>query len=158
MEEMPLGLRLSVLRRAFKRQMDERCRHLELTGVQSAVVGTLCRLEREGREEIRQRDLEEELHMAHPTMTDVIQRLEAKGFLSCSPGERDRRVKRISSTQKAADLLRQIREYDSQAARDLCRGLKEEEIASLKALTDRLIENALVAEEPSCCGRKDGTC
>ena len=64
MEEMPLGLRLSVLRRAFKRQMDERCRHLELTGVQSAVVGTLCRLEREGREEIRQRDLEEELHMA----------------------------------------------------------------------------------------------
>ena len=158
MEEMPLGLRLSVLHRAFKRQMGERCRELELTGVQSAVIGTLRRLEREGREEIRQRDLEAELHMAHPTMTDLVQRLEAKGFLVCSPGVRDRRVKRISSTEKAATLMQQIREFDAQVARELCSGLTAEEIATLKALTDRLITNALAAGDLSCCGRKDGIC
>lgn len=158
MEDMPMGLRLSALHRAFRRRMGEKCRELELTGVQSAVIGTLRRLEREGREEIRQRDLEAELHMAHPTMTDVVQRLEAKGFLVCSPGVKDRRVKRISSTEKAAGLMRQIREFDSEVARDLCRGLTEDEIASLRALTDRLIENALAAGDLPCRGRKDGIC
>ena len=159
MDAMPLSLRMSVLDRAFKRRMGELCRDLELTGVQCGVLGRLCRMEREGAEEISQRELEERSHMAHPTMADVLGRLEAKGFVVSRRGSRDRRVKSISSTPRAAELLHTIRERDEAVTRELCRGLTEEQTAALYALTDVLVQNALAAGDLSCePGGKDGLC
>ncbi len=57
-KEMPIGLRFSLLHRSFKKQLDERLKEKELTGVQFGVLGQLDRLERSGQEEVYQKDLE----------------------------------------------------------------------------------------------------
>ena len=56
---IPLGLRFSLLHRSFKKQMDRMLAEMDLTGVQFGVMGCLIRREREGLEETSQKDLEE---------------------------------------------------------------------------------------------------
>lgn len=89
--DMPIGLRFSLLHRAFIRQMDQRLLEKDLTGVQFGVLAALIRLEERGEAELSQRDLENASRVTHPTMTEIIKRLEKKGFLLCRPGQLDRR-------------------------------------------------------------------
>ena len=117
-KEMPIGIRFSLLHRSFKRQLDERLKEKELTGVQFGVLGQLGRLERTKQGEIFQKDLEAISHVTHPTMTEILKRLEKQGFISCHPGTKDRIFAK------------------------LCTGLSGEQISSLIAMTDVMIENA----------------
>ncbi len=139
---MPIGLRFSLLHRAFMKQLNERLQEKGLTGVQFGVLGQLRRLRRSGQEEINQRDLEAATHVTHPTMTEIVKRLEKQGFVECAPSERDRRFKSIRPTGKAVALQREMDELDGSIFRELCRGLSAEEVAQLTALTDRLLDNA----------------
>lgn len=139
---MPIGLRFSLLHRSFKKQLDERLREKELTGVQFGVLGQLGRLEHVKQGEIFQKDLEAISHVTHPTMTEIIKRLEKQGFVSCRPGEKDRRYKCISTTEKAEQLLEEMVEVDKQIFAKLCEGLSQEQVVSLIAMTDVMIENA----------------
>lgn len=141
-KEMPIGLRFSLLHRSFKKQLDERLKEWELTGVQFGVLSQLGRLECAGQEEVYQKDLELAAHMTHPTMTEIIKRLEKQGFVRCRPGERDRRYKCISTTEKSRQLGREMAEVDRQVFDKLCSGLGGEQKASLIAMTDVMLENA----------------
>lgn len=141
-KEMPIGIRFSFLHRSFKRQLDERLKEKELTGVQFGVLGQLGRLERTKQGEIFQKDLEAISHVTHPTMTEILKRLEKQGFISCHPGTKDRRYKCVSTTEKATQLLEEMVEVDKQIFAKLCTGLSGEQISSLIAMTDVMIENA----------------
>ena len=57
--DMPLGMRFSLLHRAFRKKMDEMLREKDLTGVQFGVLGALMHMEHSGTEEINQKDLEQ---------------------------------------------------------------------------------------------------
>lgn len=138
---MPMGLRFSIIGRSFKRQLDELLREKELTGVQFGVLGQLRRLEHDGCGEISQRDLENASHVTHPTMTEILKRLEKKEFILCRPGESDRRCKLISSTEKAAALMDELRTTDERVFASLSDGLSGEETAELLRLTDIMLKN-----------------
>ena len=84
-KEMPLGLRFSILHRLFRKELDERLRESGLTGVQFGVLGQLRRLEDSGAEEVNQRDLENATRRGHPTMTEIVKRLEKQGLSSAPP-------------------------------------------------------------------------
>ena len=146
-KEMPIGLRFSLLHRSFKKQLDERLKEKELTGVQFGVLGQLDRLERSGQEEVYQKDLELATHVTHPTMTEIIKRLEKQGFVRCRPGARDRRYKCICSTEKAKLLRQEMAVVDRQGFDMLCSGLSAAQKTSLIAMTDMMLENA------GCCGK-----
>ena len=75
------GLRFSILDREFKKKLEERANQMGFTSVQLRVLGELSRLESIGVEEINQRDLEKALVVTHPTMTEIIKRLEKKNAL-----------------------------------------------------------------------------
>ena len=139
---MPVGLRFSILDRYFRKRMDDLLRERELTGVQFGVLGQLRRLECGGTEEVNQRDLEEATHVTHPTMTEIVKRLEKQGFAECRPSARDRRYKSIRSTQKAAELLQELAELDTGVFDALCRGLSGEEVDALLRITDKMLDNA----------------
>ena len=141
-ETMPLGLRFSLLHRSFKKRMDRKLAELELTGVQFGVLGCLVRREQDGREETSQRDLEEAFHMSHATMTDLVQRLEKKGFISSQRSSRDRRFKSIRATEKAYGLEQAVKEVESDSFRWLCRGLTEQQMQELLDITDVMLRNA----------------
>ena len=82
--DMPIGLRFSLLHRAFLRQMDQRLLEKDLTGVQFGVLAALIRLEERGEAELSQRDLENASRVTHPTMTEIIKRLEKRAFFSAA--------------------------------------------------------------------------
>lgn len=145
--KMPMGLRFSLLHRAFMKQLNERLQEKGLTGVQFGVLGQLRRLRRAGQEEINQRDLEEATHVTHPTMTEIVKRLEKQGFVTCAPSERDRRFKCIRPTEKAAALQQEMDELDGAIFRELCRGLSEEEVFLLEIATSKMID--------SICGQRE---
>jgi DNA-binding MarR family transcriptional regulator len=134
-ETMPLGLRFSLLHRSFKKRMDRKLAELELTGVQFGVLGCLVRREQDGREETSQRDLEEAFHMSHATMTDLVQRLEKKGFISSQRSSRDRRSKSLRATEKAYSLKQAVKEVENDSFRWLSRGLTEQQIQELLDIT-----------------------
>ena len=74
--EIPIGARFSILHRSFRRRIDELIGEQGLTGVQGFVLCELHRMEMAGLEEINQRDLERATHLSHPTLNEIIKRLE----------------------------------------------------------------------------------
>lgn len=145
-QDFPLGLRISLLHRCFRKKMDEMLREQDLTGVQFGVLAALTRLEQQGEAEINQKDLEQVTHVTHPTMTEIIKRLEKKGFLRCETSRRDRRYKSIHSTERGRGLRYRVQEVDEASSQWLCRGLTPEQREQLTVITDRMLKNAM-----SCC-------
>ena len=90
-EYIPLGRRFAIIDRAFKQHLNKKADQLGLTAVQLRVLGELSRLEAFGVPEVNQRDLEQAEQVTHPTMTEMIKRLEKKGFVTCTTSTTDRR-------------------------------------------------------------------
>lgn len=137
---MPVGLKIAILNREFRRRMDEKAAAMGLTSVQLRVLGSVSRLEAAGKEEIHQNDLERIEHVTHPAMTKMLQRLESKGFVRCVPSERDRRYKKVTCTQRSAGIHRLILAQDAEVVEELCSGFSQEERDQLMTLIDRLLD------------------
>ena len=148
--DIPMGVRFSLLHRAFRRKMDEMLSEKDLTGVQFGVLQTLVRLEIQGQSEISQRDLEQAGRISHATMTDILRRLEKKGFVSCEQSSRDRRFKVIASTEKARLLKDDAHRVEEETLRWLCRGLAPEQMEALTAITDVMLRNVWESCEKGC--------
>ena len=141
-EQLPVGLRFSLLHRAFRRKMDALLCEKELTGVQFGVLMALIRMEKEGAEEISQRALEERARVSHATMTEILRRLEKKGFLRSEQSERDKRFKSIHASDKAYRLKEEMAEAESETFSWLCRGLSGRQVEELLACIDHMLNNA----------------
>lgn len=152
---MPKGLRFTLLHRTVRRRLDEYVRETGLTGTQFGVLGALNRLE-ETAGEVTQKALEDAAHVTHPTMTELLKKLEKKGFVTCRPSEEDRRCKSVSSTQRSEQLRQSLGEFDERVFAELCGGLSGSEIAEFLRITDVMLENAKKmndARDFSPCGK-----
>lgn len=138
---MPPGLRMAVLARAHRQRMDARLEKDSLTSAQLRVLGDIMELENQGVPEINQRDLEKHVRLTHPTMTGLIQRLEAKGFVRTMPSPTDRRYKKIVSTEKAQHFQKLVADQDEQIFAELCRGLDQKDIDAFYRITDVMLAN-----------------
>ena len=141
-ESLPIGLRFSLLHRAFRRRMDALLSEKELTGVQFGVLMALLRMEKEGLEDVSQRALEERARVSHATMTEILRRLEKKDFLRTEQSQRDRRFKCIHATEKAYRLKGELAETDNEVFSGLCRGLSGQQVENLLASIDLMLQNA----------------
>lgn len=151
---IPMGARFSILNRSFRRRIDGLVGTLGLTGVQGFVLCELHRMEKEEAREINQRDLEHATHLSHPTLNDIIKRLEAKGFVSCRPSTRDRRSKCIASTPQAGEVFRRVDSMDQTVFEELCCGLSKEQISVFLEATDIMLKNAMDMHTAQCSGGK----
>ena len=147
-KDMPIGAKFAVVHRAFRRELDAALREMELTGAQFGALRALARLERERGGEISQRDVEEMCRSAHPTMTEILKKLEKKGFIEVRPSETDRRRKQIRRTDKARELDRETLLTDERTFEKFAVGLDETQRAALENMLDLLISNV--------CGEKEG--
>lgn len=142
------GMRFSILGRTFKYSLDEYARTMGLTGVQLMVMAQLHRLEASGMAEIRQRDLENAAHLSHPTMTELLKKLEKKGFVECAVCPSDRRSKLIRSTPCARAFREEMDSVDRAVYAQLCCDMSESEQKELERLLDMMLARA-------CAMRKD---
>ncbi len=138
---MPPGLRMAVLARAHRQRMDAQLEKDSLTSAQLRVLGDIMELEDQGVPEINQRDLEKHIRVTHPTMTGLIQRLEAKEFVRTMPSPTDRRYKKIVSTEKAREFQQLVANQDEQIFAELCRGLDQQDIDAFYRITDVMLAN-----------------
>ena len=156
--DLPYGMRFSILGRTFKRQLDERLLEKDLTGVQLGVLKELERLEASGAAEVNQRDLEKASHVTHPTMTEILKRLERKGFVCCCQSSLDRRHKRISSTEKSRQLRQELSCMDEAILEELSRGLSRQQLETLWEILDVMLDNAFNICKKGCDENDQKTC
>ncbi|MBQ8217320.1 MAG: MarR family transcriptional regulator [Oscillospiraceae bacterium] len=153
--ELSAGMRFSLISRFFKKRLDEAGSRMGLTGVQLMVLGQLNRLEHSDLERICQKDLEKAAHLGHPTMTELIKKLEKKGFVECSVSSIDRRSKLICSTEKAHCLQGELERVDSEVFETMCRGLTEEQRLAVTAALDIMLKNAFDTMGKEVCESDD---
>lgn len=138
--EIPIGLRFSILHRSFRCKIDEMLREHDITGPQLGVLSALRKNELAGRETC-QRDLENVSHVTHPTMTEMIKRLEKKGLLVTRRSETDRRSKCIFITEEGTDILKRTAEIEQDVFAALSSGLSEEQLQQLDKITAIMLKN-----------------
>lgn len=135
------GLRFSILDREFKKKLENRANEMGLTSVQLRVLGELSRLELMGIEEVNQKDLEKALLVTHPTMTEIIKRLEKKKAVVCTPSKIDRRYKKIDCTAEFKDIHTELREMDWEIFYKICDGISKEYVEIFLETSERMLEN-----------------
>ena len=87
------------------------------------------------------RDIEEQFHMSHPTVSGLLSRLEKKGFIEFFPDENDRRCKRIRLLPKGQEFTENIHRTIGETEAQMVQDFTEEEKEQFFALLGRAIHN-----------------
>ena len=128
-----LGPRLRHLSNRITQYMDQQFLALDLTSTQSFILHYLVLHEGE---QVYPKDIEKRFHLTHPTVSGVLQRLEAKDFVVLEPDRADRRCKRIRLTDRAA-----VGQAFETLECVMCSGMSSEEQQTLRRLLDQAAEN-----------------
>ncbi len=89
--ELHFGPYLRTLHWRMDQNMSNALAKMDLTSAQGHLMGYLVHR----KEPPCPRDVEEEFHLSHPTVSGLLSRMEKKGFIECRPDPNDRRSKRI---------------------------------------------------------------
>lgn len=143
-ENLFLFRRFRLLDQAGKQRVDQQFQEMELTAMQSYVLRYLD--ERKG-EIVYPKDIEQRFRLTHPTVSGLLARLEAKGFIVCTPDPDDRRCKRIAATEKAEQCHIRIHDTFRALEQQTLQGFSPDEIQTLLRLLDRAIENLSETKE-----------
>ena len=87
------------------------------------------------------RDIEEEFHLTHPTVSGLLSRLEKKDFIEFLPDETDRRCKRIYLRPKGREFIETIHRTIRETERQMVEGFTEEEQKLFFTFLSRAITN-----------------
>ena len=100
------GYLLRVLHWCMDQSVTNALAKVDLTAAQGPILGYLAR----SSEPPCSRDIEQEFHLTHPTVSGLLSRLEKKGFIAMQPDETDRRIKRIHLLEKGRQCSADIRQ------------------------------------------------
>lgn len=138
--EIPIGAKIKFIHLAFENRFNQNLQELNLTSSQMHLLVYLDRCENAGKK-INQRMIEKHLHLSNPTVTGLLQRLEAKGFVSRKVSDTDGRNKEIQQTDACKALHNEMhRRLDAENDR-MVTGLSEAEIAELNRLLMVVLKN-----------------
>lgn len=133
-----LGPRLKFLNQAIAQDMDRTVTSLDLTGAQSFILRYLSMHKGE---KVYPRDIEKQFHLSHPTVSGLLQRLEAKGFIQMEQEPADRRCRLVTPTEKAERIQQEIVGHICSLEDRMLAGMSDEEIETLIRLLDRARKN-----------------
>ncbi len=122
---------------------------MELTAAQGHIMGYLSHRASPA----CLRDVEEEFHLSHPTVSGLLSRLEKKGFVEFRPDEHDRRVKRIHILPKGEQCRQTMHQTIADSQRRLVQGFTPEEQELFAQLLNRAIHN--MGGDPCNCQHKE---
>ena len=108
---------------------------MELTAAQGPIMGFIAHRKTAP----CARDIEEEFHLSHPTVSGLLARLEKKGFIELRTDEYDRRCKRIYILPKGEQCNEMMHAAIHENEERMVQGFTEEE----KELFIRFLERAL---------------
>lgn len=88
-----------------------------------------------------QKEIEEHMGVAHPTIVGIVSRLEKNGFLACYVDESNRRNKIVRETDKALKMSKIMQSERAKTERQLIKGLSNEELNELRRMLRKIYEN-----------------
>ena len=111
-----------------------------LTAAQTDVIQYVSIAERHGIE-VNQVDIEREYHLSNPTVTGILKRLEAKGFIEKRESKKDHRYKWICMTEKARAVHEKSWPTKARIEEHLMEGIPEETRKIAIAAMEKMLEN-----------------
>lgn len=136
----PIGPHVRRLDHLIVQSINRGFEALDLTSTQSHVLRYLS--EHEDRV-VYPRDIERRFGLTHPTVSGVLQRLEAKQLICCTADPDDRRCKRVTLTDEARQYLQEISRFFSTLEQVILRGMSDEEVRMFYCLLDRSSNNLI---------------
>ena len=109
--------------------------------------------------DLSQSDLARTLHVSKPTVTSMLQKLEAAGLIVRTDDEHDARLTRINLTEKGRETAERIRAVHTHSIDATIGCLPEDEREELARLLGKLnatYETALAAEGHGCAAHPGG--
>ncbi|MBQ6897722.1 MAG: MarR family transcriptional regulator [Clostridia bacterium] len=136
-----IGPLIKLLNKEFERLHTQKANSLGLTPSQLFVLHYIAKHQGEN---ICHRDIEKQFELTHATVSGIISRLEAKGFINCHADENDRRYRNIVITDKAKCVESEMKNHIELYEAQLVEGFSEEEKELLISFIVRLMQNVNV--------------
>nr|WP_317282236.1 MarR family winged helix-turn-helix transcriptional regulator [uncultured Sellimonas sp.] len=93
------------------------------------------------KQELYQKDIEEEFQIRRSTASGILQLMEKNGFIVRESVEKDARLKRILPTEKAEKLRMQILNNIRESEKKMKSGIPEKEIEICLSVLRRILKN-----------------
>lgn len=110
---------------------------MDLTAAQGHIMGYLAHR----KQPPCPRDIEQEFHLSHPTVSGILSRLEQKDFIALRTDPDDRRVKRIYILPKGKECHDRMHMVIQSNEERMVQGFTEEEKCQFANFMARAIEN-----------------
>lgn len=133
-----MGVYIPMLHNQFKETMNRMVGKIDLTTSQ---IHVLFYLKSRGDEEVIQKDIEEKFNLSNPTVTGIIKRLEAKGFVERTVSSKDARSKSIHLTEKSIAASEEMKRALQEANKKVFEGFSEEELDVLEGCFKKMLHN-----------------
>ena len=133
-----IGFLLKVIQENTERHANQIFKPVDLT---SSQVRVLKFLRERGEAPVSQKEIEEYLHVSHPTVVGIVQRLEHKGFVRTEFSGQDKRQKYVYRTEREEELFRQMHSSQREMEHLLTGNMSEEQIRELRELLQIVYDN-----------------
>ncbi len=143
--EAYLGHSFKKIHFLIEQTINQRLLELDLTTAQGHTIGYL----RHAKEPPCARDLETAFGLSHATVSGILSRLEAKGFIEQRPDPDDRRIKRICLLEKGHACSQAIGCHIRETERTMTEGFTETELQQFRGFLNRAIGNLSSVTQPT---------
>ena len=142
--KMPLneriGFQIYMVNCTMKARKNKDFEDLDLTSSQADVLNFIWHSEKNGKL-VQQVDVERRFNLSNPTVTGLIQRLEAKGFVTREVSEKDKRCKHLHTTEQTEKIYAFAQQKRSEMQTLLLQGFSEKEKEEFSRLLDKALNN-----------------
>ncbi len=135
-----VGLLTKSINNAIEKERNRYLAEFDLTAAQSDVLKYVC-VAYTREVEVNQVDIEKEFNLSNPTVTGILKRLEAKGYIEKRDSKKDKRYKWICPTKSAETAHRRSRNNKNHIEEYLLRGIPAERRAQTIADLEIMLEN-----------------
>lgn len=138
-KEYEIGAQIHMLSRKIKRKLDETFVSYGITGVQAIMLKFINDKSREGK--VYAKDIECEFDMRRATIAGILQLLEQNQLITRKAEGSDARLKEITITKKALEIISNVDSSIAQLEKRLEKNMSKEERENFLKTLDKLSKN-----------------
>ena len=138
-KEYEIGAQIHMLSRKIKRKLDQTFVSYGITGVQAIMLKFINDKSREGK--VYAKDIESEFDMRRATIAGILQLLEQNQLITRKAEGSDARLKEITITKKALEIINNVDSSIAQLEKRLEKNMSKEERENFLKTLDKLSKN-----------------
>ena len=131
--------------------MNRKLQELDLTNAQGHAICFLTHTP----EPPCARDIESTFGLSHATVSGILSRMEAKGFIEVRPDPTDRRIKRLGLLERGTACYKSISRHVEESEQIMTEGFTEAELLQFRSYLSRAIANLEQSVRQTHCNREE---